>query len=305
VSARRATLVLGLLCAACLPDPLNQPVTIEGGEGEGEGEGGSSVQIVDELDKLRAQETFPSSTELMRHVIAPTCAAQNNECHNNEDFPDMSTEGNLWNLRDLRCNLGVGERDTIEDYCEAKADELRIGTIVLRIGSIAVVNDVDGDFDYYEIRAEQMLPQAMSDASFVIERDGQAMPQLGGGGSLAGESGSNLIRVTDVDDIPDPLVVSQGDENGNGVFGDGTGTIVKSGSARDSYLVWRLLAEQTQRVRMPLNENADNPTEVNGVLSLDAMYALMSWINCMQPSDSVYAAIGYDCPANADNEGTW
>jgi hypothetical protein len=145
----------------------------------------------------------------------------------------------------------------------------------------------------------------MSGATFVVGRDGQAMPQLGGGSSLAGDSGSNLIRVTDVDDIPDPLSVSQGDENHNGVFCDGTGTIVKPASARDSYLVWRLLAEQTQRVRMPLNENADNPTEVNRALSPDEMYALMSWINCMQPSDTIYAPIGYDCAANADNEGTW
>ena len=67
----------------------------------------------------------------------------------------------------------------------------------------------------------------------------------------------------------------------------------------------RLLAVETDRVQMPLNENADNPTEINRLLSPDATYAVMSWINCMTPEDGVYSPIRYDCPVNTDNEGVW
>ena len=55
---------------------------------------------------------------------------------------------------------------------------------------------------------------------------------------------------------------------------------------------------------MPLNTNADNPTEVARALNPDEMYAIMSWIQCMEPTDNVYSPIRYDCEANAGNEGT-
>lgn len=262
----------------------------------------------DDLDKDRAQANFQTTTDLMRYVVAPGCAAENNECHANEDYPDLSSEGNLWNLRNLPCNLGVGDRHTVEDFCERLGDQLRItsGTnagYTATIGSITLVTDDQGEFSYYELLLDQPVGAAQTDANFELLRDGSVAGVLGGGSSLQIAAAGASVRVTNADDIPAPDAVQQGDENQNGVFGTGDGVIVKPGDARASYLIHRLLGEQTTRVRMPLNDNADNPTEQNRALSPDEMYALMSWINCMQPDDDVYAPIRYDCAANADNNG--
>lgn len=319
-----ALLAAGVAATAsgCLPEPIDLPgdrdddeiVPIQDDDDDVGSGGGSSAgtgglgPAFDQLDKARAQEKFQTTTDLMRFVISPTCAAENNECHNNEDFPDMSSEGNLWNLAGLRCNLSVGERDTIEDFCESLGDEISIegGTYTARIGSIVTVVDADGEFVNFEVTLDQPMPESFQGYDFVVTRNGTQMPALGGGSnSVSGVSGSNVVLIDDADDIPIPDAVKQGDENRNGVFGTDTGMIVQPGDARNSYLVRRLLGEETSRVQMPLNENADNPTESNQPLSADEMYAVMSWINCMQPGESVYSPIHYDCAANADNEGTW
>jgi len=264
----------------------------------------------DDLDTERARANFQTTTDIMRYVVAPGCAAESNECHSNEDYPDMSSEGNLWNLRGLPCNLGVGERETVEDFCELLGDRLRITSganqgYEATIGSIALITDAEGAFLHYEVLMDQAVGQIQADANFELVRNGTVLGALGGGGSLQATAGGTSLLVTNVDHIPDPVLVRQGDENKNGVFGTGQGMIVKPGDARGSYLIHRLLGAQTTRIRMPLNENSDNPTELNRALSPDEMYALMSWINCMQPDDDVYSPIRYDCAANADNNGAW
>ena len=302
---RRGTFIACLFALGCAGD------LAVGGSDDDPGSGADARDpAFDELDREAARAQFVTTTDLMRYVVAPGCAAQTNECHSNEDFPDMSSEGNLWNLRDLPCNVGVGERETIEDYCESIGDELRITNganqgYVSTIGSIALVTDEQGEFLHYELLMETPALQVQADAGFEILHAGSVSGPLGGGGSLQVSGGGAGLRVTDADDIPDPTAIRQGDENRNGVFGTGQGAIVKPGNARDSYLVHRLLGAETARVRMPLNDNADNPTEQNRRLSPNEMYALMSWINCMQPGDAVYSSIGYDCPANADNDGEW
>ncbi len=35
------------------------------------------------------------------------------------------------------------------------------------------------------------------------------------------------------------------------------------------------------------------------------MYAVTSWINCLESDDNVYSDIRYDCNANLDNHGAW
>lgn len=262
----------------------------------------------DELDPARAQARFVTTTDLMRYVFAPGCAAETNECHSNEDFPDLHTEGNLWNLVDLRCNVGVGERSTIEDFCEAEGDQLRITTggnagFTARVGAIDVVLDEAGEFVRYDIVLDTAVPQTDS-GDFELVRAGNVMPALGSG-TLDAAAGAATVSIADVDGLADPSLVQQGDENRNGVFGNGGGVLVKAGDARASYLVKRLLEAETTRVRMPLDENADNPNEQNRRLSADEMYAIMSWINCMQPGDGVYSPVRYDCAANAGNEGRW
>lgn len=258
------------------------------------------------LDKARARDRFQATTDLMRWVIAPGCAAQHNECHQNEDFPDMSTEGNLWNLVDQPCNQGVGDRTTVEDFCEQKADELRVdGGPTVRVGSIATLTNDAGEFDRYEVRVDVPLAAPLDGASFVVVRDGAELPAVGHGSSLRGDAGSKVLGIVEPADLPDPRLVRQGDENDNGVFGTGEGVLVRRGDAHASYLVRRLLGKETTREQMPLNANSDNPTEINNAPPPDAMYALLSWINCMGPSDGPYSPIRYDCEANADNEGTW
>ncbi|MBL4634646.1 MAG: hypothetical protein JKY56_12280 [Kofleriaceae bacterium] len=263
------------------------------------------------LDKQAAQDRFVTTTDLMRYTIAPTCAAENNECHSNEDFPDLHTEGNFWNLLGLNCNLGVGERDTIEDYCEGVGDEIRVVSganqgFSATIGSIEVVTDQDGAFTHYALTVQTAPSSGNQDgADFEFTRNGIAIAALGGGASLSIVAGDSILKVTDSQHIPLPSLVRQGDENHNGIYGTGEGTIIKAGDARGSYLVRRLLHEDTNRVRMPLGGLVDNPNEVNPYLSVNEMYVLMSWINCMQESDGVASPIRYDCVENATNEGKW
>jgi hypothetical protein len=284
--------------------------TSEQGDDTGTASADAGLPAFDDLDVDRARARFRTTTDLMRHVIAPGCAAEANECHNNEDYPDLSTEGNLWNLRGLPCNLGVGDRETVEDFCEQLGDELRITSganqgYVGTVGSITVVTDEQGEFSHYSVVLDRAVSAAQSDGGFELMRGGAVIGVLGGGGSLQASGPSTTVEVTRAGDIPDPSLVRQGDENRNGVFGTGLGALVEPGDARGSYLVRRLLGSETARIRMPLNENADNPTEQNRNLSPDEMYALMSWINCMQPGDEVYTPIRYDCAANADNRGAW
>ena len=279
-------------------------------------DGGSAVdggrsEPVAPLDKEAAQARFVTTTDLMRNVIAPTCAAEGNECHSNEDFPDLHTEGNLWNLVGLGCNLGVGERDTIEDYCEAVGDEIQITSganqgYSATVGAIETITDADGEFSYYAVTVQTgPTGGAQTGGDFEFKRNGVVVAALGGGSSLDVVAGDPILRVTDPEDIPLTGIVHQGDENRNGVYGTGLGLIVKPGDARGSYVIRRLFQQDTDRVRMPLAGAVDNPNEVNPYLSANEMYVLMSWINCMQEGDGVASPIRYDCAANASNEGKW
>jgi hypothetical protein len=301
---RRGLLLSSLFVIACSGELSS------GGGGGGPTDGpDAGGPAFDELDRDKAEAQFVTTTDIMRYVVAPGCAAETNECHSNEDFPDMSSEGNLWNLRELPCNVGVGDRETIEDYCEQIGDQLRVtdganAGYTATIGSITLVTDELGEFLHYELVMETVASLTQTDATYEILRNGIVNAALGGGSSLQA-AGSTTLRITDPDDIADPATIRQGDENKNGVFGDGQGMLVKPGDARASYLVHRLLGAETARIRMPLNENADNPTEQNRLLSPNEMYAIMSWINCMQPDDGLYSPVRYDCEANTDNDGEW
>ncbi len=310
MSYRLAACLLAVALAAC--SGVGSVDTDGPGTGADAGAGMTpdATTAYDKLDKTRAQELYPSTTDLMRYVIAPGCAAERNECHNSEDFPDLSTEGNLWNLINVPCNQGIGDRETVEDFCEAIGDELRVtgganDGFVARIGSISLVTNADGEFDYFAVEIDRGLTQTQADGTFEFLRGGVVKKALGGGNSLAGTAGATTLQIRNPDHLLDPGRIKQGDENKNGVFGAGTGMLVRPGDYRASYLVRRLLGAETDRVRMPLQGNADNPTEQNRGLSRDQMYALTSWIVCMQPGDSVYSPIRYDCPENAGNEGIW
>jgi len=169
--------------------------------GAGNADGGSDPAY-DELDRGRAQARFRTTTDLMRYVFAPGCAAENNECHNDEDFPDLHTEGNLWNLLHLPCNLGIGDRTTVEEFCERQGDQVRITAganqgFTARIGSIDVNVDDQGQFTRYTVVVDTALPQSQSGAGFEILRDGAVQPALGGGASLAGAAGDYALEVTE------------------------------------------------------------------------------------------------------------
>jgi len=279
-----------------------------GGDGASGGGGGGPPVLAATLDKPAAEARFATTTELMRYVVSPGCAAERNECHHTEDFPDLSTEGNLWNLVGQPCNQGLGDRKTVEDFCEALGDELRIDSgassgFTARIGSITQVASASGAFSYYEVRLDKAPSASQTGATFSISRHGQRLQALGGGASAELQAGQKWVRVRNASHLPSPAAVLQGDENQNGVFGSGAGLMVKPGDALGSYVVRRLLGKETARVRMPLGANADQQTEVNRVLTPNEAYALMSWINCMQAGDGPYSAIRYGCAANAGNEG--
>lgn len=276
----------------------------------GTGGGGADGGLPDELDRDRARARYRTTTQLARYVFVPGCAAENNECHSNEDFPDLHTEGNLWNLLYLPCNQGVGDRTTVEDFCERQGDQIRITGganqgFTARIGSIALDVDGEGTFRGYLVVVDTPLPQTQADAPFEILRDGAVNPALGGGSSMAGTAGSGELTVVDGDDLPDPAAVRQGDENRNGLYGSGAGFQIHPGAPRDSYLLRRMLGRETDRQAMPLGYNSDNPTERNEPLTADERYALSSWIRCIQEGDGPYSDIHYDCEGNQGNDGTW
>ena len=315
----RAALALAALALGCSLDVSPLPDAGQLGTGGGQGGGGTTAAggggggvpalpaLPATLDKAAARARFATTTELMRYIVAPGCAAEVNECHNSEDFPDLSSEGNLWNLVNLGCNQNLGDRKGVEDHCEALGDELRIDSganqgFVARIGSITVVATASGAFSHYELKLDKAPGAAQTGATFSILRGGAKLAPLGGGTSLDAVAGQKAVRVRNAGHIPAPNSVLQGDENQNGVFGQGAGEIVKPGDAAHSYLVLRLLA-QSARPRMPLGANADQQTEINRPLTQNEMYVLMSWINCMQPGDGAYSPIRYDCAANANNEG--
>ncbi len=281
---------------------------VSGGSDPAGPDAGDDAQF-DDLDKDRAMARFVTTTDLMRYVVAPGCAAETNECHSNEDFPDMHTEGNLWNLVGLPCNQGVGDRATIDGFCEQRGDTLRIDSganagFEAVVGSIETVTDDDGAFAAYRVVLDAAPAATDAGAGFSIVRDGAVLTALGGGSSLDATAQAAVIDITRAGDLPDPTAVRQGDENLDGAYGTGTGVVVRAGDANASYLVMRLRGEGTPRERMPLGANADNPTERNRRLSPDEMYAVTSWINCMVAGDGPYSPIRYDCAANADNGGT-
>lgn len=264
----------------------------------------------DVLDRIAARKRFATTTDLMRYVVAPGCAAERNECHNSEDFPDLSTEGNLWNLVGVRCNLGLGERNEVEDACEALGDQVRIDTganagFTARLGSVTTVTNPQGAFQYYELLLDTAPTANQTGATFSLLRDGTRLEALGGGTSGELQAGQKWLRVKNATHLKDTAALRQGDENRNGTFGTGQGVLVKPGDAHGSYLVRRLQGQQTNRVRMPLGANPDNLTETVRPLTRNEAYSLMSWINCMQEGDGPYAPIRYDCPQNAQNDGSW
>ena len=265
--------------------------------------------VVEPLDVALAQATYTTTGDIMRYIIAPGCAAENNECHNNEHFPDMSSEGNLWNLIALGCNQGVADRPTVEDFCEAQGDEIRIedgvnAGFVARIGSIVEVTNAGGEFVEFAIYVDT-TPEPQMRATFSILRNGLVDAGLGGGSSMFTFPDSNALIVRRAGDIPQRRIIKQGDENGNAIYGDGRGVLVRRGDARNSYLIRRLVSAGSSRLRMPLNFNSDNPTEINRPLLREEMYALMSWINCVRADDDVYSPVRYDCVENAQNGGVW
>lgn len=264
----------------------------------------------EDFDPARARARFPSTTELMRFVIAPGCAAERNECHNSEDFPDLSTEGNLWNLVGLRCNQGLGEREEIDEVCERLGDTIRIDSgpaagFSAVVGSIRTVTDAEGEFERFAIAIDRPAPATSEAVTWTLLRDGVPMPALGAGASMSTTGAALEVSVLDPTELPDPGAVRSGDENLDGHFGATPAALVEPGDARSSYLLWRLFGVESPRPRMPLGVNADNPTEVNPPLSRDEMYVLMSWITCMQPGDGPYSEIRYDCPENSGNTGQW
>lgn len=306
MNARALVTVVALAGAACTGGNWAPP---DGGAGGGTGGGAGPLQPLGTLDKVEAQRQFATTTELMRYVVAPGCAAERNECHNSEDFPDLSTEGNLWNLVDVRCNQGLGERRDVEGFCENLGDELRIEGganqgFTARIGSISSVSNAQGVFQHYEVLLDKAPTASQTGASFGILRDGAKVGGLGGGASVELKAGEKWARVKNASHLPSPSLVFQGDENRDGAFGDGKGVLVKRGDARASYLVWRVLGH-SPRPQMPLGTNADQVTETNRPLTKNEVYALMSWVNCMQAGDTIYSPIRYDCAANANNEGQW
>src|SRR5690349_18453620 len=56
-------------------------------------------------DRMFARNTYKNLTDLQRRVTSTSCAAQDNNCHWNDAYPQLTSEANMISLTKMRCNV--------------------------------------------------------------------------------------------------------------------------------------------------------------------------------------------------------
>src|SRR5690606_18495873 len=75
---------------------------------------------------IRASQRHRTGVELHRNVIIRTCGPTQGVCHNEKEYPDLSTPGNLRAAIGSACNV-QSEWSAVFDGCEVPGDRLRLG----------------------------------------------------------------------------------------------------------------------------------------------------------------------------------
>jgi len=296
----------------------------------GVGEGGLGLGTP---DRRYARDTYKSLTDIQQRVLSTSCAAQDNNCHWNDAYPQLTSEANLISLTRFRCNEWRSDGKTWDDFCEKRGDLITVGmamnpavdaglpTVTGMTFTVGYVNpihmvpsDVASPIIAYEVIVKEPVTPAASDGgaaaapmAFALTHAGQITPYF-----VQSMTGAQFIDKPDrlriaKNRLPDDklALITEGDPNQNGKFGEGNGFIVVPGDANNSYLTIRLLGplldNRSRHPRMPLEPVAMSPVNVSPYLGPTEMYALKSWINCMKETDTATVPINYDCAQNLDN----
>lgn len=294
--------------------------------GGGDGGGGLGTP-----DRIYARSTYKTLTDIQQRVLSTSCAAQDNNCHWNDAYPQLTSEANLISLTRFRCNDWRSDGRTYDDFCEKNGDILTVGMAMqpaidaglptvtgmsFTVGRVEAVHMVPADLASpivaYEIIVKETVPVttdagAPMPVAFSLLHFGQSTPyfiQSMPGATFTDKP--DRVRIA-LNRLPEDKLVNivPGDPNGNGKFGTGNGFIVVPGDANNSYLTIRLLGpildSRSKHPRMPLEPVAMSPVNVSPYLGPTEMYAIKSWINCMSATDTATVPINYDCAANMEN----
>lgn len=265
-------------------------------------------------------ESYPDLATLYAKSIYRTCAANGGVCHNDKEYPNLSTLGAVTQAINQPCNVTREDPREIHDLCERRGDAIFLNGETLEIASVVMpkkkpVTTFDEDNPNPKVKLvlrsapnKRKMPKAThllrpqpkglpldlgevdllsasftTKGSFVELRpryEGDALKVIVPGFEYAEWGGAT-----------DPQSLHLGDPNHNGVFGgDLGGGLIVPGRPDRSYILTRL----TDPSAGPLMPRANCCA-----WSKASLRALYCWIAGLEPNgDNALAPINYaSCPS--------
>lgn len=281
----RRLIIVSVLVAAC------------GGDDKAEGPPMIVVPVVSEPQSIiDARDRYPRLFDLQVGLLEKTCSPNPNVCHNNNNYPDLRTAGNLLSVVNAPCNVEIPDPTLGWDSCERPADVLVAGDVRTRIAWIERRGPGTWRFGFeHEPQQTETVPFLVVSAT----EDVVLSPPMEWGVRIRFVAGVKDAEVVVAPmqafllEFVDSVVatVVGGDANKNGVYGaegkmKSRGAMVMPGNLTDSYL-WGRLTGTVPGTRMPLaNDPLDNA----------AYAAIACWIEGLSTGQAPGAedAIDYD-----------
>jgi hypothetical protein len=256
---------------------------------------GAQVELEQAVATARAD--YPTAFDLQTRLVSMTCSPNPGVCHQTNNYPDMTTIGNLLGAIGAPCNLEIPEPTEGWDACERPADQLEIDGEILDIawrepiapGSWRVVLAGPAAADL--VAADVRLLDADGELLLDVDEDLGALTA-----TLTTGSPEVELAIASDDPVITELVdgvmatVRGGDPNRNGVWGAtdpgvATAALVFPGDLERSYL-WGRITGTVPGTRMPL---------ANGPVSNPQYVALACWIEGLAGAgNAAYDPIDYD-----------
>ena len=276
----------------------------------------------DDEHVLEAVERFRTGNDLHKKAIVRTCGPDNGVCHNQAEYPNLSTTASFLDTIEAPCNIAPGDYGSVDDRCEQPGDRFRLAEVSGGEIEIGYVHHVQGESrdwaDEEELPGEDATglhvhlrhsvdtdrDEVWSNAQFIrafVNEEGivEDIPYanlttrwwvLGEGDHIFGE-----VRAHQVDEVNELMSVGivQGDLNRNGVFGASESepySLIEPGDPESSYLIGRMRGimndEEVPGSRMPL---ANQPWTISEMLALfcfvEGLPGDGSWPDMTQPID--------------------
>lgn len=239
----------------------------------------------------QAREQIPTAMALHSQVIQRSCTPTEGVCHNNKEYPDLHTVGNLITAAGKDCNLDEEDPSQIYDGCEPQADQLYIESLDF-VSDIAQYGPEEYDpqtgTGYRDIVLADPVPANLVTSAAEFRRDGARLFEVPS--NLNTTAGSTDVRLVNIYYLEYPIYqqtwyVRAGDPNGNGILGAELGWAeVVRGAPERSYLVARVLGS-VPGTRMPL---------ANQPISNAEYVALICWIETLDSNPLPEQRINYD-----------